>query len=132
MTAHFTDISAGARFSELPGLLERVADRAASLGISADVSLRLQLVTEELFTNTITHGHHGDSEHSVCLALGLSHDVLTLRYEDDAPAFDLSGIGQKPSSTATIGGLGIGLIHGMSKAIRYRRQGPRNITEIDL
>jgi len=132
MTAYFTDISVSARYSELPGVLSSLTERAASLGIAAEDQLRLQLVIEELFTNTIAHGHHGDSEHKVCLALARNDSVLTLRYEDDASPFDLSEMGQKSALTEAIGGLGIGLIHGMSKAIRYRRQGSLNITEIDF
>ncbi|MDP2880048.1 MAG: ATP-binding protein [Azonexus sp.] len=132
MTAHFTDISVSARYAELPGLIARVAEQAAGLGLAADDSLRLQLVVEELFTNTIAHGHHGDSEHRVSLALGRSDGILTLRYEDDAPPFDISGFGQNFRLTVEVGGQGLGLIHGMSKAIRYQRSGQRNITEIEF
>ncbi len=132
MTAHFTDISVSARYAELPGLMAWVADLAVGLGIAADDSLRLQLVIEELFTNTITHGHHGDSEHKVSLALGRNDGVLTLRYEDDALPFDHSEFGQNFRLTVEIGGQGLGLIHGMSKAIRYQRLGQRNITEIEF
>ena len=132
MTAHFTDISVSARYAELPGLIARVAEQAASLGVAADDSLRLQLVVEELFTNTITHGHRGESEHKVSLALGRKDGILTLRYEDEAPPFDNSEFGQNFRSTVEVGGQGLGLIHGMSKAIRYQRQGQRNITEIEF
>jgi anti-sigma regulatory factor (Ser/Thr protein kinase) len=132
MTAHFTDISVNARYAELPGLLASLAERAASLGIAADASLRLQLVAEELFTNTIAHGHRGDSGHKITLALGRHDGVLTLRYEDDAPPFDNSKIGQNFRLTVEAGGQGLGLIHGMCKAIRYQRQGQNNITEIDF
>lgn len=132
MSAHFTEISVGARFAELPGLLEAIAGQAAGFGISADDLLRLQLVAEELFTNTITHGHQGDSEHMVGLSLRREDAVLTLRYEDEAPPFDLTKIPSKTASTVAIGGLGIGLIRGMCKAIRYQRLDQRNITEIEF
>jgi anti-sigma regulatory factor (Ser/Thr protein kinase) len=132
MSAHFTDISVRARSAELPGLLEAIAAQAAELGIAADDAVRLQLIVEELFSNTITHGHHGDSEHGVTLSLHYENGVATLHYEDDAPAFDISKIGQKFASTAEIGGLGISLIRGMSKALRHQRRGPINITEVDL
>jgi serine/threonine-protein kinase RsbW len=132
MTAHFTDISVSARYAELPGLQASVAERAAKLGVATDDSLRLQLIIEELFTNTITHGHHGDSEHQVYLAIGRKDGVLTLRYEDDAPPFDNSEIGQNFRLTVEVGGQGLGLIHGMCKAIRYQRLGQRNITEIEF
>jgi serine/threonine-protein kinase RsbW len=132
MTAHFTDISVSARYSELPGLIARIADQAAGLGVAADDSLRLQLVIEELFTNTIAHGHHGDSEHKITVALGRHDGVLTLRYEDDAPPFDNSKIGQNFRLTVEVGGQGLGLIHGMCKAIRYQRLGQNNVTEIEF
>ncbi len=130
MTSHSTDISVSARYTELPELLARVGERAAGLGVAADDSLRLQLVVEELFVNTITHGHRGDSEGRVSLTLGRQDDALTLRYEDDAPPFDNSENRQNFRSTVEVGGQGLDLIHGMSKAIRYERNGQRNITEI--
>jgi anti-sigma regulatory factor (Ser/Thr protein kinase) len=132
MTAYFTDISVSARYAELPGLIARVAEQAAGLGLAADDTLRLQLVVEELFTNTIAHGHQGDSAHKVSLALGRNDGILTLRYEDDAPPFDHSEFGQNFRLTVEVGGQGLGLIHGMSKTIRYQRSGQRNITEIEF
>ncbi|NTV71709.1 MAG: ATP-binding protein [Azonexaceae bacterium] len=132
MTAHFTDISVSARYSELPGLMASITERAAGLGATADDALRLQLVVEELFTNTIAHGHHGDSEHPVSLALGRNNGVLTLRYEDEAPPFDNSKFGQNFRLTVEVGGQGLGLIHGMSKTVRYQRLAQRNITEIEF
>ena len=132
MTAYFTDISVVARQNELPGLIARVAEVAADLGVPDDDALRLQLVIEELFINTITHGHHGDSEHPVRLARGRKDGILILRYEDDAPPFDISKNGQNFRLTVEVGGQGLGLIHGMSKAIRYQRLGQRNITEIEF
>lgn len=132
MSAHFTDISVPARSTELPGLLEAIAAQAVELGIAADDAVRLQLIVEELFANTLTHGHHGDSERPVMLSLRRADGISTLHYEDDAPPFDLSKIGQKFASTAEIGGLGISLIRGMSKAFRHERIGQLNITEVDL
>jgi anti-sigma regulatory factor (Ser/Thr protein kinase) len=132
MTAHFTDISVNARYDELPGLMASIADLAAGLGVSTDDSLRLQLVIEELFTNTIAHGHQGDSEHRVSLALGRNNGILILRYEDDAPPFDNSDFGQNFRLTVEVGGQGLGLIHGMGKAIRYQRLGERNVTEVEF
>ena len=102
MTAHSTDIFVSARYAELPGLLASVAEQAAGLGVAADDSLRLQLVVEELFINTISHGHRGDSEGRVSLTLGRKNGGLTLRYEDDAPPFDNSEIGQNFRSTVAV------------------------------
>ncbi|MBL8429695.1 MAG: ATP-binding protein [Dechloromonas sp.] len=132
MTSHFTDISVSARSSALSSLLASVSEQAASLGVTAEDSLRLQLVVEELFINTITHGHQGDSDHKVGVVLRHENPALSLRYEDDAPPFDTSKIGQNSRSTAEVGGQGLALIHGMSKATHYQRQGQRNITKIEF
>lgn len=106
--------------------------RAAELGIPADDAMRLQLIAEELFTNTIAHGHHGDSDHAVRLRLNRAESTSTLHYEDDAPPFDIFNFEQKFRLTVEVGGQGINLIRGMSKAQRYQRQGALNITEVDL
>ncbi|MBS1142752.1 MAG: ATP-binding protein [Proteobacteria bacterium] len=132
MTAYSTEISVCARFSELPGLLSSIADQAAGLGIPAEDSLRLQLVVEELFTNTIAHGHRGDSEHPVFLTLGRDKNTSHLRYADDAPPFDLFVFGQKTALTVKVGGLGINLIRGLCTRCEHRRIDGRNVTEIEL
>ena len=41
-------------------------------------------------------------------------------------------MGKIPGRPQKSGGQGLALIHGMSKAIRYQRQGQRNITEIEF
>lgn len=132
MAEYFTDISVSARFSELPKLLGTLAEHADRLGIPADDGWRLQLLAEELFTNTVTHGYHGENDASVRLSLSRRGDVLRLCYEDNAPAFDPTTTPQKSASDAEIGGLGITLIRGMCRAIRYQRQNDSNRIEIDL
>lgn len=50
--------------------------------------LRLNLVLEELFTNTVKHGHRGDCDAPVWIALSLEGDALHVTYEDKAPPFN--------------------------------------------
>lgn len=132
MTLHSTDISVNARYDALPGLMAEVARVAADLRLSADAILRLQMIVEELFINTVTHGHGGNSAHTVQLGLARNDEHFTLSYIDQAPPFDLTKKGQKIASTVEVGGLGIGLILGMSKAVRYTRQSAGNLVEIDF
>jgi serine/threonine-protein kinase RsbW len=132
MAANFTDISVSARLSELPGLMQKLAEVAQRLGIPADDSLRLQLIVEELFTNTVTHGFRQDCAAPVTLSLAVSPSGPLLRYADSAPAYDPSQAPEQVASGETSGGLGITLIRGMSQTYRYRRLGDRNVSEIQL
>lgn len=132
MSCHFTEISVAARYSELPGLLAATARAAGELGAGEDDAKRLQLVIEELFTNTISHGHGGDSDHAVRLAIGRNGQALAARYEDEAPPFDFLNFGQKMPPTVALGGLGLPLIRGLCKTLRYTCRDGRNVTEMEI
>ncbi|MBV2192691.1 MAG: ATP-binding protein [Azonexus sp.] len=132
MTTHSTDFSVGARFSELPGLIRLLVADARQLGVSDEDSRRLQLIAEELFTNTVAHGFGHDSEAPVRLELERHASGITLRYSDSAPAYDPTANPQQTASANKAGGLGVTLIRGMCRDFRYRRQDGRNICEIDL
>uniref|UniRef100_Q47EJ5 Sensor histidine kinase n=1 Tax=Dechloromonas aromatica (strain RCB) TaxID=159087 RepID=Q47EJ5_DECAR len=132
MADHFTDISVSARHSELPDLHRMLAEHANRFGISADDVLRLQLLAEELFINTISHGYRGDSDASIHLSLTRNGNALHLCYEDKAPAFDPTRTPEKQEAASDIGGLGICLIRGMCKKVRYERRNDSNVIDIDL
>jgi anti-sigma regulatory factor (Ser/Thr protein kinase) len=129
---HSTEISALACYEALPQLLAEITRQAETLGTAVDVLQRLQLIVEEIFLNSVTHGYGGDSENTVQLSIRCKDDLLTLHYEDGAPPFDISQAVTQIATATGIGGLGIGLIHGLCKAMRYQRQGSRNISEFDL
>lgn len=112
--------------------MAEVAARAGSLGLSAEAVSRLQLIVEELFINTISHGHRGDSDDHVLIRLMPASDGMTLRYEDGAPPFDPTRALAPVIDPEVPGGLGLSLILGMSKRQRYRHLNGRNITELDL
>ena len=129
---HSTELSIPARFAELPGLLAYVAQQGQILGASATETARIQLMLEELFSNSITHGYGGECDHWVAAGLHARPNGLTLIYSDQAPPFDLSRMSASDPVDDQIGGLGINLILGMARKIRYQRSVDRNITEIDL
>lgn len=132
MSLHSTEIFVHARYTDLPGLMDEVARLADAQGMTTATVRRLQLLVEELFTNTIAHGHQDGTESMVRISLLGRGDHLTLRYIDDAPPFDYSVAPSASRSEAAIGGFGIGLIHGISRAVRYQRLGALNVTEMDL
>lgn len=65
--------------------LERCADK---LRLTKDALVRINLVAEELFVNTVRHGYGGDSESPVWIGLRRVGDGLELAFEDLAPAFN--------------------------------------------
>lgn len=129
---HSTELSIPARFAELPGLLAYVAELAEKLGKSAAETARIQLIIEELVSNSITHGYRGECDHRLSVTLLARPDGVTLIYSDQAPPFDLSRMAASDPNEDQIGGLGINLILGFTSSIRYRRSAERNITELDL
>jgi serine/threonine-protein kinase RsbW len=50
--------------------------------------LRLILVLEELFTNTVTHGYPAGSEGPIWIAFAQRADLIEVTYEDAGPPFD--------------------------------------------
>lgn len=132
MAIHSTEISSNARYADLPDLMTEFARQAGLLGLADADCRRLQLVLEELFTNSITHGHGSEGDARIAVVLIRSGHGITLRYTDHALPFDLTRHPGEPESENTIGGLGIALIRGLSQAIRYQRREHCNIVELDF
>lgn len=131
MNQHSTEISVAACHDALTDLLAGLAVACAQLSVSAEDSLRVQLLVEELFINTVDHGFSGKTGAPVHLHLSRDARGLSLHYEDAAPAFDPR---QPPPATneSTIGGRGLTLLQGMSREIDYCRDGSRNIIDVLL
>jgi serine/threonine-protein kinase RsbW len=103
------------------GFLEQFC---AEEGVSRDRCLRLNVVLEELFVNTIKHGKRGDGDAPVWVSLGAEGEKLSVVYEDAAPPFnpyawlatgspDATGAHFKP------GGLGVLLTRELSATRDY-------------
>ena len=115
---------------ETATFIEAFCDRH---GIGLPDALRLTLVVEELFTNTVLHGYRGDSDAPIRVALALDGDAVALLYEDLAPAHDplvrLPASATDPEATLgsrPVGGLGMLLVTELAEAARYARTDGRN------
>jgi len=123
------DCTVVARMEGLAEAISFVEAFCADRGVSESDGLRLSLVLEELFTNTVVHGHGGGSDAPVRLGLRADASHLELSYEDDAPPFDpLDHLARAPIDPAAgiserpIGHLGIPLIVNMAERISYVRE----------
>ena len=118
-----------ARLDEVQSLADFVETTVQRL--SRDASLKLRLMVEELFVNTICHGHGGDSDAPVEVTIRLGDDTVDVTYVDAAPAFDPfveverpeadAGVGERP-----VGRLGVYLITRLADRYGYAREANGN------
>ena len=123
------DCTVRARMEGLAEAIEFVEAFCSDRGVAESDGLRLSLVLEELFTNTVVHGHGGGSDAPVRIKLRVGGSHVELSYEDNAPPFDpLDHLAKSPLDPAAevpdrpIGHLGIPLIVNMADRISYRRE----------
>ena len=115
-------------FSLVAAFLEEVCAAAA---LDAQDGLRVRLIVEELFTNTIMHGHGQDSDQPVILTITAREGQVAITYEDTAPPHDPFSAVRAPDESATVeqrpaGGLGVVLIAHMARHIEYSYAQGRN------
>jgi serine/threonine-protein kinase RsbW len=108
---------------------------ARSAGLPEVLVLRLVLVIEELFTNTIKHGYCGESNHPVQISLGCLDGMALLNYSDRAPLFD--PIHTRPSLPMDtppdqVGGMGLQLIQTLGCNASFVYEGGWNITRLGI
>ena len=120
-----------ARADALPRVCAFVERRCRELGAGRQATLRLILVAEELFINTVVHGYGGDSRRQVALAVRDSGAEIELIAEDGARAFDPFERIPQPVAVAdprdaALGGLGRALVAGVSSRHSYERRGRSN------
>src|SRR5688572_33182207 len=93
----------------------------ASAGVGEHSCLRLNLVLEELFTNTVRHGHGGDCDAPVWVSLARDSGRVRITYEDTAPPFNPYAKLQTQAADGSLemrkeGGLGVLLTQEMTKS----------------
>ena len=125
------------RLSELKkarAFLERFCEGA---GIERQVALRLNLVVEELFLNTVKHGHRGGSDAPVWITLSTEPEGICLTYEDHAAPFNPFAAKAREllealAETRREGGLGVLLAHSLTKRSEYAYLYGRNRIRVIL
>jgi serine/threonine-protein kinase RsbW len=122
-----------ARFSAVPETAAFALTFCERHGIGRETALRLRLVIEELFTNSIQHGYRGECDTPVRIALAIIDGFLTVQYEDSAPPYDpLARLSALPSDQVTAlatpptEGLGVYLVGKLAYGARYDYEDGRN------
>lgn len=114
-----------ARLSSLAQAIDFVEAFCQRRDVARSDALRLALIVEELFTNTVSHGHGGDCDAAVRITLAATAAQVTLCYEDEAPPFDPLPQHAAPDlgpdiDERRIGGLGLRLVRQMASQAVYR------------
>lgn len=121
-----------AEFPALAGLVETACATSPT-----EHRLRLLLLVEELFCNSLEHGYGAECGQPIGLALQPDGEGCRVLYWDHAPAFDPFAEREAPELTADIdlrpvGGLGLLLLARYASWRRYRRQEGSNLVEFFL
>jgi len=120
-----------ARLDALPDVAAFTAEACGDAGLGRDACLRLTLLIEELFTNTVVHGHGGGSDELVAISLDIAPGRITLTYEDAGPPHDPFAAVTLPDEATSledrpVGGLGVLLVASMATDVEYRRVAGKN------
>jgi serine/threonine-protein kinase RsbW len=119
------------RLSGFPEVRAWAEAFAGTLAADRTATLRLVLVLEELFTNTVAHGYAAGTQGPIWITLTRGLGVIEVTYEDAGPPFDpfaelqATRVDRRLSGELT-GGHGLALVRGLSTAARYARVGERN------
>ena len=115
-------------FEQVKALIDEFGEAA---GLGSEDRHKLTLIVEELFTNTVTHGHRGNSNAPVQVTLEDTAGGVRLTYEDSAPQYDPLAASRRTDIESTInerrvGGLGVFLTIGLTDGADYSYVEGRN------
>ena len=115
-----------AQLQQLASVMNWLEYSGRRLELDPELLLRLQLVAEELFLNTVQHGHPRDPDIELGLCAGEGEVLLT--YADHAPAFDPHSRPLPPDPQR--GGVGLALIRQLPDHVDYQRRGGQNLISL--
>ncbi len=121
-------------FEQVKTLIDEFGE---ATGLRREDRHKLTLIVEELFTNTVTHGHRGDSNAPVQISFEDTAAGVQLTYEDSAPPYDPLEASRRTDIDSTInerrvGGLGVFLTIGLTHGANYRFVEGRNCISLTL
>src|SRR5262245_28244538 len=114
----------------LPDVMAFAAAASGEAGFEGVARLFVEVIIEELFTNSVVHGYGGDSSQPVWVSVAEENGKLSLTYEDAAPSYNPLAPAapdlEAPVEERRVGGLGIPLVKALSESVTYDRYDGRN------
>ena len=126
-----------ARLAELQGINAFLEAYCQASGLERRHCLRLNVVLEELFVNTVRHGHRGDCDAPVWISLESDDAAICVTYEDTAPPFNPyaklpAGSPDISVEMRKIGGLGVLLTRELAASRDYAYVFGRNRIRLSM
>jgi len=118
-----------ARRAELRRIGAFVEAFCKEIALPRERCLRLNVVLEELFINTVTHGYRSECDAPVWITLESRDRGVQLAYEDTAPAFNPLA---HRVETGKVGGLGVLLTRELAAERDYAYLFGRNRIRLSL
>jgi anti-sigma regulatory factor (Ser/Thr protein kinase) len=117
--------------SELERLSKELEGVAEQWQLPRRTVIEINLVLEELFTNTVSYGFDDDPKHTVSITMDHDNDRLRITMSDNGNLFDPTSPEDPaldtPLKERDIGGLGIFLVRQYVDDLTYKREGDKNI-----
>jgi anti-sigma regulatory factor (Ser/Thr protein kinase) len=118
-----------ARLAELKRVGAFLEGFCAEVRLPRERCLRLNLVLEELFINSVSHGYRGDCDAPIWVTVDAQPQAVQLTYEDTAPPFNPFAYRVQMGK---IGGLGVLLTRELAAARDYAYLFGRNRIRLSL
>ncbi|HWC99302.1 MAG TPA: ATP-binding protein [Candidatus Sulfopaludibacter sp.] len=131
-----SELTLDGSMAELSRLSQHVAQYCAAHSLGDDAEFQLNLVLEELFTNSVEHGGCAGMTAAVEIRLEARDGGVHVEFGDrgapfnplDAPPPDLTA----PLEQRASGGLGVHFVRQMMKHLQYDRSGEWNRLSMEL
>ena len=125
------ELSLAPDLSALSVLTQAVEDFGTAHALPEDLQGRLNLVLDELVTNSVSYGLPKVAEPELRLRLAVDRDAVVARLEDNGPAFNPFEEAPEPDTSReleerAIGGLGVFLVKQLADSSAYERVGGWN------
>jgi serine/threonine-protein kinase RsbW len=118
-----------ARLAELKRVGSFLEGFCAEVRLPRERCLRLNLVLEELFINSVNHGYRGDCDAPIWVTVDAQPQAVQVTYEDTAPPFNPFAYRVQMGK---IGGLGVLLTRELAAARDYTYLFGRNRVRLSL
>jgi len=124
----------GADLGEVARVNAAFAEFADAHAVPASIRRSMNVVLDELLTNTVSYGFAGRERGEVTIDAELGADRLTVTLTDDGKPFDPFDMDAPdtapPVEQRRIGGLGIHLVRRMMDEVSYHRRTDRNVVTL--